>query len=246
MSFGMFSSIPMPRIWDEQAKNLVVPALPLVGLILGLISFGFAGLIAASPLAPVLQAVLILLLPLLMTGFIHIDGLMDTADAVFSRAERTKKIAILKDPHVGSFAVITFGVVLLIQFASIHTLLTHSSTLLVLAFIPVIARAMTGLFVLNLPAVLTDGYASAFRERTNRSHTVFVALVMLVTLMVSFWLGGLFLAVVLLCQIAVAMIAMLLLYHEFKGISGDLSGFVLTVSECSALLTAAILQGVMK
>jgi adenosylcobinamide-GDP ribazoletransferase len=246
MSMSMFTAIPMPRVWDEQAKNLIVPALPVVGLVIGLASYGMASLIRASSLALMLQSVLVLLIPLLLTGFIHIDGLMDTADAVFSRAEQAKKLAILKDPHVGSFAVITLGVVLLLQFTAIHTLLANPGDLIILLFSPVIARALTSLFVLNIPAVLTDGYAKSFREQTHRTHSLFIVIVLLVALAISCWLGGLRLTAILLGQMMVAMVAMLLLYRDFRGISGDLSGFVLTVSETAALLIAAALQGVIR
>lgn len=246
MSMSMFSALPMPGIWDDQAKKYIIPALPLVGMILGLASFGFARLVSALPLAPIIQTVLVLLLPFFLTGFIHVDGLMDTADAFFSRAERTRKIAILKDSHVGSFAVIAFGVVLLLQFAAIGALQEHHDSWLVLIYIPVISRAMAGLFVLNLPTVLTEGYAKSFREQTTRLHSAFVIIVMLAALSLAAWHGGLFLLTVLFCQIIAAAGTMALLYRDFKGISGDLSGFVLTVSESLALLTAAILQGVIR
>lgn len=41
------------------------------------------------------------LLPLIVSGGIHLDGLVDTADALYSRRETEKKLEILKDPHVG-------------------------------------------------------------------------------------------------------------------------------------------------
>ena len=43
---------------------------------------------------------------LLVTGGIHLDGFMDTTDARSSYGDREKKLAILKDSHVGAFAVI--------------------------------------------------------------------------------------------------------------------------------------------
>lgn len=244
MALSMFSAIPMPRIWDDKAKNLVVPALPIVGVIIGLISYGFALLISMSSLSLMIKALLILLIPLLLTGFIHVDGLMDTSDAVFSRAEPARKIAILKDSHVGSFAVIAFCIVLLIQFAAVHSLLENRANLMVLIFIPVTARAVTSLFVLNIPAVLTDGYAKTFREKTQYAHTIFISMILLASLVVAFWLGGWQILAILLIQLTAASLAMVMLYHEFKGISGDLSGFILTVSETTALLAAASLQGV--
>lgn len=57
------------------------------------------------------------LLPLIVSGGIHLDGLVDTADALYSRRETEKKLEILKDPHVGAFGVMACCGYLLASFA---------------------------------------------------------------------------------------------------------------------------------
>lgn len=52
--------------------------------------------------------------PLLVTGGIHMDGFLDTMDAVHSYGDRSRKLEILKDPHLGAFAVISFGVYMML------------------------------------------------------------------------------------------------------------------------------------
>ena len=47
------------------------------------------------------------IIPILITGGFHIDGFMDTQDAINSYKPREKKLEILKDPHIGAFAVIS-------------------------------------------------------------------------------------------------------------------------------------------
>ena len=56
-------------------------------------------------------------LPLLVTGGIHADGFCDTVDALSSHAEREKMLEILKDSHCGAFAVIFFGLWLVLWLA---------------------------------------------------------------------------------------------------------------------------------
>ena len=57
------------------------------------------------------------LLPLLVTGGIHLDGFLDVADARSSHQSRARKLEILKDSHVGAFAVIAMGCYLLLYTA---------------------------------------------------------------------------------------------------------------------------------
>lgn len=248
MSLGLFTAIPMPPVWDDRSKNLVIPALPIVGLILGSFSALLAWLILSSPLHGLMQAVLITVIPLALTGFIHLDGLMDTSDALFSRAVRERKLEILKDSHVGAFAVIALCVVLLLQVAAAASLAEQPPQALLpgLLLLPVWSRTLASLFVLKIPAVVTDGYAKSLRAQTRTSHSIWLVLVGLAVLVAAAWLGSG--SAVLLAVLAVVLLAalgvMYSLYRQFGGISGDLSGFVICVSETAGLLALAILPEV--
>lgn len=48
----------------------------------------------------------LILIPVLITGGIHLDGLLDTADALSSYKTKEEKLEILKDSHAGAFAII--------------------------------------------------------------------------------------------------------------------------------------------
>ncbi len=63
-------------------------------------------------------------IPILVTGGIHLDGLLDTVDAKSSYGDRKKKLAILADPHVGAFAIIGGSVYLLLYAACLIQLFT--------------------------------------------------------------------------------------------------------------------------
>ncbi len=244
MTLGMFTIVPVPPVWDEDAKPWVVPLLPLAGLFPGCLAAGVAWLAAQVDFSPLLESVLVLLAWHFGTGFIHVDGLMDTSDALFSRTGRDKRLAILKDPHVGSFAVIALGVVLLLQVAALETLTSQSFALWPWLVIPVLSRSWAGLAVLLTPQVLTDGYASQFRS-VLQIRFVLIPLAALAGLSVlAFFLGGWAgLTLASLLSVAAAS-AWMTLQRSFGGISGDLAGFILVVSETVALLTWAILPEV--
>lgn len=73
-----------------------------------------------------LQAALLIVLMVVLTGGIHLDGFMDTIDGLFSGREREKCLEIMRDSRVGAFGVIGAICLLLFKFsllANIPTLL---------------------------------------------------------------------------------------------------------------------------
>lgn len=245
MTLGMFTIVPVPPVWDDEAKPWVVPLLPLAGVFPGILAAGMAWLTAQLSLSDLLEAVLVLLAWHLGTGFIHMDGLMDTADALFSRASREKRLSILKDPHVGSFAVVAFVGVLLLQLAALETLVSQPFAFWTWLTIPVLSRAWACLAVLLTPKVLTEGYASQFRSRPKARFlliplTALIALPVL-TCIVAGWVG---LTLTMILAFAAAM-AWWIVQRNFGGISGDLAGFILVASETAALLAWAVIPEVL-
>ena len=113
MCQSMFCAIPCPcKIWDEDARDKLLWCLPLVGLEIGLLWWSLGLLCRFLGLSQAVSGIALCAMPFFATGFIHLDGFMDVTDAVGSCRDLAKRREILKDSHVGSFAVI--GVVLLI------------------------------------------------------------------------------------------------------------------------------------
>jgi adenosylcobinamide-GDP ribazoletransferase len=90
---------------------------------------------------------------------------MDTADALFSRAAPEKRLQILKDPHAGSFAVITLLLVFLLQGASVCTILQQPACWPGWLLIPLLSRACVSVLILLAPDILTDGLARIPRKK---------------------------------------------------------------------------------
>ena len=107
IAFSMYSKIPMPHLeLDEKDMKYVMGFFPLIGLITGTLVYGwiYAGEILYVP--DISRTLVLIILPVIITGGIHVDGYMDTCDALNSYGDREKKLAILKDSHIGAFAVI--------------------------------------------------------------------------------------------------------------------------------------------
>ena len=110
MAWGMFWMVPCPlKWWDERARKGMLLFLPVIGLLNGLVWALFVWL-REKYLPGLLGAGLLTVIPYVFSGFIHLDGYMDCADAVLSRRDLETRRKILKDSHVGSFAVVALAI----------------------------------------------------------------------------------------------------------------------------------------
>ena len=103
VAFAMFSALPMPQFdWNEKNMRYALCAFPLVGVVCGAL-WCVCGVLSLPAVA---RAAGFCLVPVWVTGGIHLDGYADTCDALSSYGDTAKKLEILKDPHCGAFAVI--------------------------------------------------------------------------------------------------------------------------------------------
>lgn len=169
VALGFLTRIPVPaRVFGVPgAQPRSLPWYPLVGLLLGALLCGFAGLTATWP--PLLRAAMLLAAWVALTGALHLDGLADSADAWIGgmgstwseRRERT--LTIMKDPRSGPAGVVALVLVLLLKFAALASLsfaAIPSTGMIALLLAPLLARAaLTGAF-LALPYVRSGGLGS--------------------------------------------------------------------------------------
>ena len=107
MCQSMFCAIPCPcKTWDEDARYALLWCLPLVGLEIGFIWWISGLLCLFFGLHQLIVGLVLCAVPYFATGFLHLDGFMDVTDAVGSCRDLARRREILKDSHVGSFAVI--------------------------------------------------------------------------------------------------------------------------------------------
>ena len=108
IAFSMYSKIPMPKSqWTKENMRYIMCFFPLIGAVIGGLTWlwGIWGMELVQ--SRLLYVILLVLIPVFVTGGIHLDGLLDTADALNSYQPRERKLEILKDSNAGAFAVIT-------------------------------------------------------------------------------------------------------------------------------------------
>jgi adenosylcobinamide-GDP ribazoletransferase len=124
LAFGTLSVLPVraPGAVDRRVAGRAMVLAPLVGLVLG----GIAGAVVygadqLKPDAPFLAAVLGVVVLMVLSGALHLDGLADSADGFGSRRDRETKLRIMKQSDIGPFGVVSIAAVLLIDVAALHT-----------------------------------------------------------------------------------------------------------------------------
>ena len=166
-----------------------------------------------------------------MTGFIHLDGYMDVTDAVRSCRDLEKRRMILKDSHVGSFAVIGMIFLALGQFALLSSI-PEGANVWLLAFIPAVSRCCSALAVTILPPMSTSQYAG--REK-KPGRIWFLALLIPVIWAAAFLICG-WEALALVGVLLGYGLALRYGYKNLGGMNGDISGYSLTCAEFMGLV----------
>ena len=233
VAFAMFSAVPVPQ-FDWNAKNMryALCAFPLVGVVCGALWC----LCGVLPLPAVARAAGFCLVPVWVTGGIHLDGYADTCDALSSYGDTAKKLEILKDPHCGAFAVIRLCSYFAAYFA-LCCCVQFTPRLGVLWMLALVGeRALSGLAVAAFPLAKNTGLAHTFATAADRTRVRRVLAVLCAVLAVAVAaLGG--------WALFLVACAVFLRYHhlavqQFGGTTGDLAGWFL--QKCEIWMLAAV------
>ena len=225
----MFCAIPAPQIWDETARDKMLLFLPIVGLELGIIWAGLGWLCRLLGLPELVTALILTVWPWISTGFLHLDGYMDVTDAVKSCRSPERRREILKDPHVGSFAVIGIVLLVLAQFVCFASVKAQTP-LWVLVFVPTVSRCCSALAVTVLPSMSTSQYAD---QRKPRGRIAVLGAMLLVFLTASVLLCGKY-TLILVAVLGGYGLTLRRGYRSLGGMNGDIAGAALTVAELCA------------
>ena len=124
IAFGFLTRLPMPSVAgsiDGTAFAEAIRFYPLVGLAIGALVAG-AGW-AGSLVDPWVGACAALLAWIAITGALHLDGLADLVDGLgAAHGDRTRLLAVMADPHIGSFGVVAIVGQMLAKLVLLHAL----------------------------------------------------------------------------------------------------------------------------
>ena len=247
IAFAMFSRIPTPRAdWSKENMKYMFCFFPLIGAVIGVLEYLLVLLAGRFSFAPGFLGALMLLVPVLVTGGIHIDGLLDTSDAMSSWQERERRLEILKDSHAGAFALIACSSYFIAFYGACVQLCTSRRATGVFCLVFVLARCLSGFGVLTLPKASAKGTVAEF-SRNAEEKPVRIAVVVIAVLSV---IGMIYIQPVMGIVTAVCAALVFLFYRHmalkyFGGTSGDLSGFFLCTCETAAALVLAVCTAIL-
>ena len=254
VAFSTYSIIPMPQFeWKKEDMKYSMCAFPLVGLVLAALSYGIYRLLLFLDAGTLLMAGFMTVLPLLYTGGIHMDGYMDTRDALCSYGDREKRLTILRDPHVGAFSVIHAIIYTVTEYALWSELIrlnVEGYTVNVLFCLVmagyVVSRILSAVSVVCFRKAKTDGMVSGISGAQDRKCPVILIGMLVVLIVGLFVLGRLY----ALCVIVPSVLSFLwyrwMSYRNFGGITGDIAGWFLQVCELSVLFTVVMTALILK
>ncbi len=231
LAFSMYSRIPVPKAdWSKEKMKYVMCFFPLIGLVVGGLEYGFSWFCRAFGLEGAFCSAGLTLIPLLVTGGIHMDGFLDTSDALSSHQTMEKKLEILKDSHTGAFAIISGGMYLTASFGMWSGISERAMGVMALSF--VFSRGLSGLSAVTFRNARGDGLLATFSTGAEKRIT---RTALVVYLFVSG--GGMVFLFPAAGAWAVAVGVLTFLYYryksykEFGGITGDLAGWFLELCE---------------
>ena len=214
IAVAMYSKLPVPQVeWDRKSLSWALCFFPVVGVVIGLLLGLWLELCALLDIGPWLRAAGALLLPVAVSGAIHLDGFCDTADALGSHQPREKKLEILKDSHTGAFAIICCCLYLITFFAVWCEAEPAGGAFWVLCLGPALSRSLSGLAACSWPNARGSGLLATFTQPMDAKRAL---------------LSFLYYRV--------------MSTRQFGGVTGDLAGFFLQICECAMVLQVVLAQ----
>ena len=237
IALSTYSVIPTPQIdWEDAKASSSIGFLPVIGVICGVVGIGWYALCLQIGLSAVLFSAVAVCIPLLITGGIHMDGYMDTVDAIASHQPKERKLEILKDPHCGAFAVLYCGIYLVLSFGLTYELYgMRLYSAVCLGF--VLSRALSAVSALNIPRARKDGMLAGYVRNTRKWPTT-AAMICVAAVCCGFMA-----LISPIPGIAATALPCVLLWlyqrlamRQFGGVTGDTTGFFLQLCELMILL----------
>ena len=227
VAFSTYSALPMPQFpWDEKHMRYAICAFPLVGVVIGGLLLLWSWICRYLQVGSVLFASVAVCLPLLVTGGIHMDGFMDTVDALASHQDRARKLEIMKDSACGAFAVLYCGIYLLLSFGLFAQL--REASVFGCSLIFFYSRCLSGLCAVSMPNARKAGMLHAFTEQAHTRKAIVILLILTVLVAAAmFRFAPLSLLLGLITMVWYRRFAI----KQFGGVTGDTAGFFLQVCE---------------
>lgn len=242
IAFSMYSKIPMPRReWTSKGMKYAICFFPVVGMVIGLIVELLGWLLCRLEWQGIFYPCFMTILPIFITGGIHMDGFLDTMDGISSYQTKERRLEILKDSNSGAFAIIGGLVYMILSIGAWSEVSVKSLPVIACSYC--LSRAISGFCLVNFRQARKKGLAATFNDGADKKT---VSIVMVILGILDIALAFIINPAGALVLIISAVITVAFHYYNcmknFGGITGDLAGFFLQVFELAVVAGCMICE----
>ena len=228
--------IPVKRSFSAEQIGRSTSYFPVVGIIIGVILATLNYLLGLVLPASVVNVLLVVSM-VVLSGALHLDGLVDTCDGIAGHGTPEERWRVMHDSRTGSFGVIGAALLLLVKFVSLNSM-PQSLMMFTLVIAPVISRWAMVCAIFAYPYARPSGLGKAFKGATGWRQFLLATLVALALAAVLLRLAGLFiLLAVWLLTTALATY----LNRKYAGLTGDTYGAINEVAESGVFIMVSLL-----
>ena len=230
--------------FDEEFHKSIV-YFPLVGFVIGLISF-VVGSLAIQIFDPFITSILIVAGEVILTGGLHIDGLGDTFDAIYSNRDKERMLEIMKDSRLGTNSLLAILFLVLIKVGLLNSAI-NSNLMCLIIFMPMISRLGVIVMLYKTVTPRKVGMGNIFIGKATLgmfiTAIVYTVAILIIISKFIFLFTNLNIIELLLSIVAVMLFDYLFKNHIYKkidGVTGDILGCTIELGELIFLLFSYI------
>lgn len=241
IAFSLYSRIPVWQFaWEEEDMRYVYCFFPWVGALIGGCFYAWQCLCDYCQIGNLCRIMAGAAIPLFITGGFHVDGFMDTMDAIHSYQSKERKLEILKDSHIGAFAVIMLALYGLVCLGALSEIERRDLQKIVCSGF-FLSRCLCGISAVSFPLAKKDGtlflFASRAQKRIVKGALYLQGAVCIGLMFYWHFAAGLLAAV---CSVGLFFYYFYCSKKEFGGVTGDTAGCFVVLCEGVMIVATAL------
>lgn len=209
---------------------------PVVGLIIGGILAGLYYLFAML-FSPGIVNVLLVIFMVILSGALHLDGLLDTCDGIAGHRTPEQRWEVMHDSRVGGFGAIGAALLLLTKYAALNGI-PANMMLVSLLIAPVISRWAMVIAIFFMPYARPSGLGKTFKEGTGWRQVLIATLIAVFLSLLLWRIPGL---VIIVTALLLTTVVAYYLKRKLTGLTGDTYGAINELTEAAVFMLIGML-----
>lgn len=221
--------------FDEEFHKTIT-YFPLVGLVLGVLIY-IIGLVSGIFFDSFITSIIVTLALVILTGGLHIDGLGDTFDAIYSYRDKERMLEIMKDSRLGTNSLLAIMFLILLKIGFIYSII-NNNLLWTVIFMPVVARLGVIVMMYKTVTPRENGMGNLFIGKASTSMftiAILYTIILIIGISKLIFLASTFEAMMLISTIIILLIFNNLfkkhIYKKIDGVTGDILGCTIELGE---------------